>query len=102
MTVRDIGARRWVILALGVFAQAAQAVLVNGAAFLIPALHEDRGLTLAQAGTLSAAPIFGVVFSLVAWGALADRYGERRVLAAGLALAAAATAAAAASGTLPM
>ncbi len=102
MTVRDIGARRWVILALGVFAQAAQAVLVNGAAFLIPTLHEDWGLTLAQAGTLSAAPLFGVVFSLVAWGALADRYGERRVLAVGLALAAAAAAAAAASGTAPM
>ncbi|MGW0040511.1 MFS transporter [Rhodococcus sp. NPDC003348] len=90
-------ARRWVVLGLGVFAQAAQAVLVNGTAFLIPTLHDEYGLSLAQAGTLASAPVFGVMLTLVAWGALADRYGERLVLTAGLALAAVATTAAAAT-----
>ncbi len=94
-------ARRWSILALGVLAQAAQAVLVNGTAFLIPTLHDRYGLGLAQAGALAAAPVLGVVLTLVAWGALTDRIGERAVLTAGLAIAAAATTAAATSSTLP-
>lgn len=95
--------RRWTILALGVFAQAAQAVLVNGTAFLIPTLHEQHDMSLTQAGTLASAPVFGVVFALVAWGAIADRYGERIVLTSGLALASiAVTAAAATSSTVAL
>ncbi|MFD4292652.1 MFS transporter [Rhodococcus sp. NPDC058505] len=93
--------RRAAMLGLGVAAQAAQAVLVNGTAFLIPTLHDEYGLTLAQAGTLASAPIVGVMLTLVAWGALADRYGERVVLAAGLALAAASTTAATVVTALP-
>ncbi|MFC4602312.1 MFS transporter [Rhodococcus kronopolitis] len=101
VTAPAIGRRRWLILAVGVFAQAAQAVLVNGTAFLIPTLHETRGLSLAQAGTLAAAPVFGVLLTLVLWGALADRYGERMVLAGGMALAALAAGAAATTDSLP-
>jgi MFS family permease len=41
---------------------------------------------LAQAGLLAAAPSLGMVLALVAWGAAADRYGERWVIAGGLAL----------------
>ncbi len=69
-------------------------------AYLIPLLHLDRGVPLAQAGLLAAAPSLGMVMALVAWGAVTDRYGERWVIAAaGLALTAAfAFAAAAASG----
>ena len=53
----EIGARRWLILAVGVLAQAAQATIVNGVAFLIPSLHTEAGLSLAQAGTLAGAPL---------------------------------------------
>ncbi len=68
-------------------------------AYLIPLLHLDRGVPLAQAGLLAAAPSLGMVMALVAWGAAADRYGERWVIAGGLALTAAfALAAAAAPG----
>jgi MFS family permease len=74
------------MLALGVFAQVAGTVLVSTPAFLIPLLHSERGLPLAQAGLLAAAPTFGMVLTLVAWGALADRFGERRIIALGLAL----------------
>ncbi|MFF0814338.1 MFS transporter [Rhodococcus sp. NPDC003318] len=101
MTDHHTSSRRWVVLGLGVLAQAAQAVLVNGTAFLIPTLHDESGLSLAQAGTLASAPVFGVTVTLVAWGALADRYGERLVLTAGLALAAVATAAAAVTTSTP-
>ncbi|MGN5240780.1 MULTISPECIES: MFS transporter [unclassified Rhodococcus (in: high G+C Gram-positive bacteria)] len=86
MDTLTIGNRRWLILALGVFAQTAQATVVNGAAFLIPTWHDDAGFTLAQAGTLAAAPLFGGMFTLVAWGAIADRFGERLALSAGMAI----------------
>lgn len=49
-------ARRWAILALGALAQLATSVVVAGAAFLIPALHADHGLTLSGAATLTVLP----------------------------------------------
>jgi MFS family permease len=74
------------MLALGVAAQAAGTLLITTPAYLIPLLHLERGLPLAQAGLLTAAPSLGVVLTLVAWGAVADRHGERWVIAGGLAL----------------
>lgn len=88
MDTPGIGRRRWLILALGVLAQASQATVINGVAFLIPILNQEGGFTLAQAGTLAGAPILGGVFTLVVWGAIADRFGERLALAAGLGIAA--------------
>jgi MFS family permease len=76
----------WRMLFLGVAAQAAGTLLVSTPAYLIPLLHLQRGLPLAQAGLLAAAPAFGMMLTLIAWGALADRYGERWVIAGGLAL----------------
>lgn len=101
MDAGNIGARRWLILAVGVLAQAAQATVINGVAFLIPSLHTEAGLSLAQAGTLAGAPLFGGVFTLVVWGAISDRFGERFALAAGLGLASAATAAATLTTSIP-
>ncbi|MGG7507180.1 MFS transporter [Plantibacter sp. YIM 135249] len=86
--------RAWTMLALGVGAQAAGTVFINTPAFLIPFLHTERGLTLAEAGLLASAPTLGMVFALIAWGALADRIGERWVIAASLSLTAIATVAA--------
>ncbi|MCY7396906.1 MAG: MFS transporter [Nocardioides sp.] len=79
-------ARRWGILAASTAAQAATAVMIHGAAFLIPVLHEREGLSLARAGLVAAAPTLGVVLALIAWGLLTDRRGERLVLISGLAL----------------
>jgi MFS family permease len=94
-----VPAAAWRMLALGVAAQAAGTLLITTPAYLIPLLHLQRGLPLAQAGLLTAAPSFGVVLTLVAWGAVADRRGERWVIAGGLALTSAfAFAAAAVSG----
>ena len=70
-------------------------VFINGAAFLIPTLHNEHGLDLSRAGLVSAMPSFGMVVTLIAWGYLVDRIGERLVLAAGSALTAAAALAAA-------
>ena len=78
--------RAWTVLTLGVGAQTAGTVFVSVPAFLIPLLHTERGLSLAQAGLLAATPTIGMVLTLIAWGALADRIGERWVITGGLAL----------------
>ncbi|AAT89294.1 MFS transporter [Leifsonia xyli subsp. xyli] len=74
------------MLALGVLGQASSTVFVSTPAFLIPVLHSESGLSLAQAGILASTPTIGLVLALIAWGALSDRIGERWVIAVGLAL----------------
>jgi len=97
-----ISAAAWRMLALGVLAQAAGTLVVSTPAYLIPLLHLQEGIPLPQVGLLVAAPTVGLVLTLVAWGALADRVGERWVIAGGLALAAVLTAlAAVVSGLVP-
>ncbi len=78
--------RRWLILALGVVAQAADCAFLYGIPFLTPTMRATEGLSLAQAGTVAAGPVLGLLLTLIAWGAVADRYGERLTMTAGLAL----------------
>ncbi|HEY1133253.1 MAG TPA: MFS transporter, partial [Nocardioides sp.] len=80
--------RRWAMLAAGTGAQASSAVMVHGPAFLIPALHTEQGLSLAEAGLVASAPLAGIMVALLAWGAVVDRRGERFALLSGLTLAA--------------
>lgn len=74
------------MLAIMVFGQAATTVVTSTPAFLIPYLHLNEGLSLASAGLLAGAPHLGLVLTLIAWGAAADRFGERKVLLSGLSL----------------
>jgi sugar phosphate permease len=98
MTVETIGTlRRWLMLVIALTATMCANVFINGAAFLIPTLNTQRGLDLAEAGLLSSMPSFGMVATLIAWGYVVDRVGERIVLTVGSALTAAAAFAAAAS-----
>jgi sugar phosphate permease len=76
--------RRWGILALGLAAQTASCSFLYGIPFLVPQMRAADGLSLVQAGTVVAAPSIGLLFTLIAWGAAADRYGERLVMAIGL------------------
>ena len=78
------GSRRWLTLAAGTIALTAGCTFQYGLAYLIPALRA-HGLSLEQAGILVACPTAGLLLTLVAWGAAADRFGERLVLASGLA-----------------
>jgi len=78
------------MLAIALSATLFANVFINGVAFLIPTLHADFGLDLAHAALISAMPKFGMVPTLIAWGYLADRAGERFVLWVGSALTAAA------------
>ncbi|MGO1544301.1 MAG: MFS transporter [Gulosibacter sp.] len=79
--------KAWWALLLSVLAQAAGTVLVSVPVFVIPLLHTQEGMTLAEAGLLAAAPNFGMMLTLIAWGWLADRRGERMVIALGTGLA---------------
>ncbi len=83
------------MLAVALFATTSANVFINGAAFLIPTLHTERGIDLAAAGLLSSMPSFGLVITLIAWGYVVDRIGERIVLTLGSVLIAAAAFAAA-------
>ena len=76
------------MLGAGTLAQAAATVMNTGPAFLIPSLVSDEGLTLAQAGLVAGAPVAGGACTLVAWGLLCDRRGERLTLLTGLVAAA--------------
>ncbi|KWW99143.1 Major facilitator superfamily MFS_1 [Carbonactinospora thermoautotrophica] len=74
------------MLAAGFSAMTAGCAFQYGLPYLIPALRAE-GLSLAQAGLLVACPLAGLLVTLVAWGAAADRWSERLVLSVGLGLA---------------
>ena len=78
--------RRWSIVVVSLLVTASAFIFINGVAFLIPALEEDQGTPLAEAGLLSSMPSFGMVATLILWGYLLDRVGERIVLTVGSAL----------------
>jgi MFS family permease len=78
--------RRWSVVVVSLLVTSSAFVFINGVAFLIPALEEDQGAQLAEAGLLSSMPSFGMVATLILWGYLLDRVGERIVLTTGSAL----------------
>ena len=88
VTAQQTSGRRWAVLAIGVFAQTAACAFVYGVPFLVPDLRDQLGLSLATAGIYVAAPTAGLLATLILWGAAADRFGERKVMASGLLLAA--------------
>lgn len=72
---------RWTILAAGVFAQAANSAVLLGLPAIAPAIRQAFDLTLPQVGVVLAAVNFGAVATLLVWGIVADRIGERAVIA---------------------
>lgn len=81
---RDRSPYRWAVLAAGTAAQAALLALLTGLAVLAPSLRDQLGLSLTEVGVLIAAPWIGPIGTLLPWGLVADRHGERRALACGL------------------
>lgn len=70
-------------------------LFINCGVFLIPALQTTHHTSLTKAGLLSAMPSFGMVVTLIGWGYLVDRLGERATLTVGAGLTAVAAFAAA-------
>ncbi len=73
-------------------AQASISALQLGLPAVAPQLRDEYSLSLAATGALLAASTVGIIATLLAWGALADRIGERAVIGIGLTGAAAALA----------
>lgn len=85
-----MGNYRWVVLAIGCLGTAVVGVLRQGLPALGPTFRDTFELSLGQVGFVFGTLTVGMTIGLVPWGALADRTGERRVLAGGLVLTAAA------------
>jgi sugar phosphate permease len=75
---------RWVVLAAGTAAQASLSAILIGLPVLAPALREEFDLSLSEVGVAFSSLWIGPILTLLAWGLLADRLGERTVLASGL------------------
>jgi MFS family permease len=86
---------RWLIVVVSLVVTASSFLFINGVVFLIPALESERGTALTEASLLSSMPSWGMVVTLVAWGYVLDRIGERIVMTVGSVLTAAAAYAAA-------
>ena len=74
------------MLAVGMLAQVAGTVLASAPVFLISYLSRERGLSLVDAGFLASTSLVGSMLTLVAWGVVVDRIGERLSLTIGLAI----------------
>ena len=80
-------------------AQASISALQLGLPAVAPQLRDEYSLSLAATGALLAASTVGIIATLLAWGALADRIGERAVIGIGLTGAALAMVAASRAGS---
>jgi sugar phosphate permease len=76
-----------VILAAGTLAQASFTTVSVGLPALAPALRDDYRLSLGETGVVLGAVGIGMLLTLLPWGLVADRFGERAVIAFGLAAA---------------
>ncbi|MFN8111015.1 MAG: MFS transporter [Thermoleophilia bacterium] len=94
-----MSARRWLVLACAMGAQVGAAGLTLGLPALGPHLRAQFHLSLSGLGALLAAPTVGYALTMFVWGSLADRRGERGVMAAGLGASAAVLVAAGAAGS---
>ncbi len=76
---------RWVVLAVGSLGTAALAAVQGGLPAVAPAIQETFDLSLVQVTAVFTAFALGTVLTLLAWGVLSDRAGERVVIGGGLA-----------------
>lgn len=92
---------RWVVLAVGAGATAAISAVQGGLPALGPVIQDTFALSLVQVTFVFTAFAVGTVVTLLAWGVLADRVGERMVIGFGLSAAALLMAGVAASDGYP-
>ncbi len=75
---------RWVVLGVGTAAQTTASMAFFSVAILAPTLRRHFDLSLHEIGIVLAAFTIGMTPTLLPWGLLADRVGERLVLPIGL------------------
>lgn len=80
------GRYRWLVLAAGTAAQTSYSAVLIGLPVIGPALRDHYGLSLVEVGVVFDSVWIGGMLTLLPWGLLADRVGERFVLSSGLVL----------------
>ncbi|MBE1459735.1 sugar phosphate permease [Nocardiopsis terrae] len=75
---------RWTVLSISMVAQVASVSAMFGVPVVLPQLREAFGVTTAQAGVLAGLPSFGLLLTLLLWGVVIDRAGERATMALSL------------------
>lgn len=75
---------RWVILSIGMMVQVASVSAMFGVPIVLPQLRVAFDVTTAQAGMLAGLPSFGLLLTLLLWGLVIDRAGERWTMALSL------------------
>jgi sugar phosphate permease len=84
VTVPQASGYRWVVLGVGVLAQTAFGSASVGIAAVAAPIRTAYGLSIEQVGVALGAIVAGMFTTMLAWGVLADRVGERRVMCVGL------------------
>lgn len=77
---------RWVVLGLATFLQIGVSMPQQTPAAIGPILTQELGLSRGQLGLLTSAIWGGMLLGMLPSGLLADRFGERRVIAVGVTL----------------
>jgi len=90
-----VGRYRWLILAAGTLSATSLSAVQIGISAITPALRTHYGLSLGEIGIVLGATNAGMTLTLLAWGIISDRIGERLAIAIGLTGAAMSLAAAA-------
>jgi len=75
---------RWLILAAGTLASTSLAAVQIGIGAIAPELRAHYGLSIGQIGVLLGATTAGMTVTLLAWGIVSDRIGERLAIVGGL------------------
>ena len=75
---------RWLILAAGTLSATSLSAVQIGISAITPELQAHYGLSLGQIGLLLGATNAGMTLTLLAWGIVSDRIGERLAIVIGL------------------
>jgi sugar phosphate permease len=76
---------RWLILAAGTLSATTLSAVQIGISAITPALRAHYGLTIGEIGIVLGATNAGMTLTLLAWGIVCDRVGERLAIVIGLA-----------------
>jgi sugar phosphate permease len=76
---------RWLILAAGTLSATTLSAVQIGISAITPALRQHYGLTIGEIGIVLGATNAGMTLTLLAWGIVSDRIGERLAIVIGLA-----------------
>jgi len=79
-----VGTYRWLILAAGTLSATSLSAVQIGISAITPALQSHYGLSIGQIGLLLGATNVGMTVTLLAWGIVSDRIGERLAIVVGL------------------